>query len=58
MVYTVKVFGQTVDMCDTALEKNKGEALREAESTFKDSKRSVQLFAVAADGTATLLRRK
>lgn len=49
MVYVIKAKGYTVDMV---------KSLREAELTYKDCGPDTQMFAVNADGSANLIRRK
>lgn len=49
MVYVVKSKGHTVDMV---------KRLKDAENSFKDVYSSAQLFAIAHDGSAKLLKQK
>lgn len=49
MVYVIKTLGTTVDMVKT---------LREAESSFKECSRQAEMYAVAPDGSAKLIRVK
>lgn len=49
MVYIVKVKGHTVDMV---------KSLRKAEDTFKECYTEAQIFAVAFDGSAKLIKQK